>query len=71
MVLACIFPFDCRHLASCRPIAWGISVAFLSVFQSPSTLDFLESLVLVGLSSHLSPRDDMIPVEGIMARPIG
>jgi hypothetical protein len=53
-----------------------VGVVFLSVVSAPSALVFLESLVPLGyvvprLLMHLSPGDDMIPDEGIMAHPIG
>jgi hypothetical protein len=75
-VIACTFPFECSPLASCRPIAWGVGVVFLSVFRLLAHWIYLESLVQIGyvapgLLSHLSPGDDMIPDEGIMAHPIG
>jgi hypothetical protein len=75
-VIACTFSFECRHLASCRPVAWGVGVVFLSVFRLLARWIHLESLVQIGyvapgLLSHLSPGDDMIPDEGIMACPIG
>jgi hypothetical protein len=66
------FPFECSPLASCRPVAWGVGVVFLSVFRLLARWIYLESLVQIGyvvpgLLSHLSPGDDMIPDEGIMA----
>jgi hypothetical protein len=61
---------------SCGPVAWGVGVVFLSFVSRPSALDFLESLVPLGhvaprLLMHLSPGNDMIPDEGIMACPGG
>ena len=49
-----------------------MGVVFLSFVSRPSALDFLESLiplghVVLGLLTHLSPGNDMIPDEGIMA----
>jgi hypothetical protein len=54
----------------------GVWVWFSSKFSASSTSDYLDSLAHIGcvaprLLMHLSPRNDMIPNEGIMARPRG
>jgi hypothetical protein len=69
-VISCAFSFECRHLASFRPIAWGMGVVFLSVFRLLARWIHLESLVQIGyvapgLLSRLSSCDGMIPDEWI------
>jgi hypothetical protein len=61
---------------SCQPISWGVGVFMLSVARLLASWFQLDSLVQIGfvvpgLSSCLSPGDDMIPDEGIIVRPIG
>jgi len=57
-------------------LLWGVGVVLESVVSAPSTSVHLESsvqteYVVPWLSTHLSPRDDMIPHERIMVHPIG
>jgi hypothetical protein len=75
-LIACAFSFECRHIASFQPIAWGVGGVFLSVIRLLSHWIHLESLVQIGyvapgLLSCLSLGNDMIPDEGIIECPIG
>jgi hypothetical protein len=75
-VIACAFTFECRHLESCRLVAWGVGIVILLVFWLLAHWTPLESMVQIGyampgLLSHLSLGNNMISDEGIMACPIG
>jgi hypothetical protein len=70
----------CHPLSSSSGVSstccWGMGVVFLIGIRFLAHRIYLESLVQIGcvvprLLTRLSPGDDMIPDEGIMARPMG